>query len=128
VAAPGTTRDLLRLRLGVPTSGRPSLAAATTSGIQVIRQDPARVSFILVNTGGNAAFVGPDLPTRPTGLDGIRIDPFGGALLVEWETDGEMVGWAWRGVSIGGPTTFYLLENVIDQGRTPRAGGPAASP
>ncbi len=126
MAAPGNVRDLLRQRLGVATTARSSAPVLFVTDSQALRNDPARVAFILVNIGGLTVHVAPAVDVGPSPFAGIRIDANGGALLVNWEQDGEMVGWEWRGLSFGGPAEMYLLENVIDQGRTPGEGAAGA--
>src|SRR6267378_1336976 len=103
-------RDLLQNRLGVPTtpvhSGVLLLGTAQQS---VLKNDPSRVSFIMVNTGAVPAFVLPAGGNPLIGNNGIRIEANGGALVTKWEDDGEMVAYEWFGFSVGGIALLVIV-------------------
>lgn len=124
-----TVRDLLRARLGTATNAVRNRAASSvgTTAADLLRNDPSRVSFQLVNLGAFTVFVTP--LGEPSSTNGLRVEANGGALFVEWETDGEVVAWAWRGIAVGGTSALLILENLIDAGRepAPREGAPAGA-
>lgn len=93
----------------------------------VLRNDPSRVSFLFVNLGAFLVFITPR--GEPSATNGIRLEANGGGVSAEWETDGEVVAWAWRAISVGGLTDVFILENLIDAGRepAPRGGAPAGA-
>jgi len=82
---------------------------------QLLKQDPARVAFLIVNVSTSVVTIEPN-PSFPTG-QGPRIDPNGGSLFVTWEEDGESVAYEWFAVSIGAPVHLWVYEVLIDQGR-----------
>lgn len=120
-----TVRDLLRARLGVPTSPQVNRAASSvgTTAATVLRNDPSRVSFVLVNLGAFVVFV--VLRGEPSSTNGLRVEPNGGTLIVGWEDDGEMVAWEWRAVAVGGTSALLVLENIMATG--PEAMGRGAA-
>jgi|SRR5882672_1214534 len=122
-----TVRDLLRDLLGVPTSPIVlQVGGAPNTAFSVLRNDPSRVSFLMVNTGPSPVFVVPQAAGQPSSLNGVRIEPNGGALSVMWRDDGEVTGWEWLGISLGTPGTMLTVSNVIipgDQPHKPAAGG-----
>jgi len=122
-----TIRDLLRNRLGVPTTPVHSGFLLLGTGQQtVLKGDPSRVSFIMVNTGAFPAFVLPAGGNPLTGTNGIRIEANGGALVTKWEDDGEMVAYEWFGFSVGGIALLVIVSNVIAAGfgaKAPVTGG-----
>ncbi|MGH7375869.1 MAG: hypothetical protein ACREKK_00435 [Candidatus Methylomirabilales bacterium] len=111
-----TVRDLLRARLGVPTVPVRNRAASSVSitAANVLRNDPSRASFELVNLGAFTVFITPH--GEPSSTNGFRVEPNGGVLFVEWEVDGEVVAWPWRAIAIGGLTALFILENLIYTG------------
>ncbi len=112
-----SVRDLLRNRWGVPLTPRVSrnvLVPLFPFG-SILRQDAARIGFVIVNEGDNVCQLSPF--TDPFTGTGIRLDPSGGALITDWEQDGEQVAWEWFGNSIGNPTSLYIVEVLLDQGR-----------
>lgn len=124
-----TVRDLLRARLGTATTPVRNRAASSvgTTAADVLRNDPSRASFQFVNLGAFTVFVTP--LGEPSSTNGFRIEANGGALIADWETDGEVVAWAWRGIAIGGTSALLILENLIDAGRepAPRGGAPVGA-
>lgn len=113
-------RDLLLARVGVPVTVRDrssllgDIPPFTVAGAEVVRGNPARIGFTLVNTGSLVATVQPR--RAPVAGVGIRIEPNGGALIVNWEEDGEVVAWPWFGTATGGNSDAWLLETLIDAG------------
>lgn len=122
-----SVRDLLKARLGTATSPRVNRAASSVAvtTTQVLRNDPSRASFLFVNLGAFVVFLTPE--GVPSSTNGIRVEPNGGALAVEWETDGEVVAWEWRAIAVGGASAVLILENVIDAGREVPARGAGAA-
>jgi hypothetical protein len=90
----------------------------------LFRQNAARVAFVVVNVGTGTLFRLPTIPGQgePSALNGIRLEPNGGSLTVQWDEDGEMVAWEWRGFSPTG-TSVLAIPLQIDLGRVPRAAG-----
>ena len=108
-----TIRDLLEARLGTrftPFTNR-VVSSVGTSVIQVLRQDPSRVGFVIVNLSANVIFLTP-IGTPSSSL-GIRLGPSGGSVTTWWEEDGESIAWEWRGVADAAASAIYTLEYVI---------------
>jgi len=90
---------------------------------QLLKQDAARVAVLIVNSGGTVVTLQPT-PVFPSG-SGPRIDPNGGSLFLVWDEDGETVAYEWFAESVGAPTSLWVYEVLIDQGRVTPA--PAAA-
>lgn len=113
MSAPVTVRELLVRRFGTyftPESNRVASTVGTTS-TEVLRGDPSRVGFLFVNLSLNNIFLSPIGAASAT--NGIRLDPNGGSVSVEWEEDGEVVAWPWQAVADGAGSAFLALETRI---------------
>ncbi len=120
-----TIRDLLTARLGVPTTpqtNRSTSSVGTTVG-QLLRNDPGRVAFLIVNLGGFNIFAVPQDAGAPSATKGILIQPNGGALVAKWDDDGEVTAWEWLAIAIGGASAVYTQEAVIDHVEAAAPGG-----
>ncbi len=127
MTAPTNVRDLLSRRWGVPlvTQAEQPISVIGLTPVTFLRQNPARVGFIAVNLGASPVFIQPaHVPTVVTGFDpevsatqGIRLEANGGGAILNWEQDGEMVAWEWRGVVSAGTTTLIVFEIALDKGR-----------
>lgn len=120
---PLNVRDLLIARVGVPVVARQTaeLIASGVDGFQIIQGVPNRIGLAIVNGGTGVMFARP-LVAPGAGL-GFRVEPGGGALLVSWEEDGEVVAWPWFGVTSAGTTLLYRLEILIEAHREAAPGG-----
>ncbi len=127
MTAPTNVRDLLIRRWGVPlvTQAEQPVSVLGLVAVTFLRQNPARVGFVAVNLGASPAFIAPaHVPSLVTGFDpevsptfGIRLEANGGGAILNWEEDGEMVAWEWRGVVAAGNTTLIVFEIALDKGR-----------
>ncbi len=99
-------RDLLVARWGVPLvpAIRQDVTITPAAPQQLLKQDPARVAFLIVNVSTSVVTIEPN-PSFP------------GSLFVTWEEDGESVAYEWFAVSIGAPVHLWVYEVLIDQGR-----------
>lgn len=115
---PKTVADLLRERRGVRTSPfvNRALSSVGLTAAQLVRQDPNRPSFLLVNLSVNEMYAGPFQDVSAT--KGIRLTPTGGNLSVWWEEDGMVVTREWWVVSVGAASSLLIVEDIIqpDQG------------
>jgi len=115
-----SVRDLLSARWGVPLTPRHSSPIVTVgvTVVSLLRQDAARVGFMVANLGAFTLFLIPQgAGFPPDATHGIRLEPNGGALTVNWEEDGEAVAYEWLAAASGNSTSVYFLETLIDQGR-----------
>lgn len=119
---PLNVRDLLVARLGVPVSTRFTQVnfVVSTTGTQIARGAPHRIGLAIVNSGPFVMFVRP-LIAPPAGI-GFRVEPNGGALILGWEEDGEVVAWPWFGTSVGGDTDLFTMEQMIEAAPLAAAG------
>lgn len=107
-----TLRDLLASRFGVATTYRVNREGATagTSGSVVLRSDPNRFGFTIINLGTAAVFVSPSRELSTT--TGIRLAPSGGSLTLVWSDDLDLVSVEWWCISGSAGQTVYTLEVV----------------
>lgn len=113
---PKTVADLLRDRLGVRTSPlvNRSLSSVGVTAVQLVRQDPNRPSFLVVNLSVNDLYCGPF--RDPASTKGIRLGPNGGNVHVWWEEDGELVAWEWFVVATAAASSLLVIENLVQPG------------
>lgn len=114
--------DLLTAKFGVRFVSKlnRSLSSVGTTVVQVVRQDPSRIGFTIVNLSLNRIYVSPI--GAPSATRGVRIDPNGGSVALNWEEDGEAVAWEWKGIADGAGSNVYILETVISGERAPSLG------
>ncbi len=109
-----TVRDLLVALRGVTYTPRsnPVVVAGLTDTI-VLKNNPARIAWLIVNFGPIDCFL---LPlTAPVSGSGVRLAANGGAVSAEWTEDGELVAYEWHSVCvINTITTLTVIEEVIE--------------
>ncbi len=123
-SGPSTIRDLVVQRLGVPVAaffnrlGNTFVAAPV---VDVMKQDPTRVAFVLTNVSPFDFVIG---PTRfgVTVTQGIKVTAFGGTAVADWTEDGEVIAEEWSILGIGGAGNYYLLEFLLVVGPGPGHG------
>jgi len=115
-----TVRDLLTNRLGVPINtqaNRLVVQASATAGA-IMRQDAARVAYLVVNLGAFPVFIAPgSMGAEVSASFGIRVEASGGSASMQWDEDGEIVCYEWRAIAVGGASALLTLETLIDSGR-----------
>ena len=118
MALPATVRDLLARKVGVPVTARTSpVGVAVAPGNRVLKQDPTRIFFLVVNTGAVPVFLQPAVGTAPQGgSNGVRLEANGGAATTWWEEDGEVTAYEWNGVASAAGGVVFVMEVVIDRG------------
>jgi len=104
--------DLVASRFGLRTQTHVNRSASSvgTSVAEVLRQDGARLAATLVNLGAAAIYVLPD--EEVSSSRGIRLGPSGGSVALTWETDFELVGYAWHAVADAAATALLTIEVV----------------
>ena len=107
----GRLSELIEAKLGfkVRAEFSPKAVPITTTEKQVLREHADRLSWIMFNLGSEVAYVHNGKAVSST--LGFYLDKNGGFLAMDWETDGEMVGYPWW-VEGAGATTLYLAAVV----------------
>ena len=117
-----TIRDLLNQLYGVAIAPRFQRDADIigTAVQLVLRQDPSRIAFIIVNVGSFDVGIIPR--GQPTGQKSFIVAANGGTLSGQWDEDGEVVSQEWRGFANGGASSCLIMETLIAkylEGSTP---------
>jgi len=117
-----TIRDLLNKRFGVPfTPAFQRDADVIGTAVQlVLKQDPSRIAFTIVNVGSFDVGIIPR--GQPTGQKSFIVAANGGVLTAQWDEDGEVVSQEWRGFANGGSSSCLIMETLIQkylEGSTP---------
>lgn len=76
----------------------------------ILGNNPNRFGFVIINTGGEACAIA--LTDGVSLTEGIVLDAEGGSVSMAWDTEFQMVGWAWWVESNATGTTLYSLEVV----------------
>ncbi len=107
----GKLSELIEAKLGftVRAEFAPKAVAITATEKEVLRSHADRLSWIMFNLGSEIAFVHNSKSVSST--LGFYLDKNGGFLAMDWETDGEMVGYPWW-VEGAGATTIYVVAVV----------------
>lgn len=90
----------------------PVTTTVGTSATAIMRKNPSRVGFLVVNQSLNNVWIRPNFPAS-TVLGG-RLDPNGGNASALWLYDGEVVSSEWFAIADGAGSSVYVLETVID--------------
>lgn len=116
-----STRGLLQRRIGAALSSSVNRVVSSVGAavVTVLKQDPSRVQFLFVNLGANTIFLAP-LGT-PSANNGILVAPNGGSVVLNWEEDGEVVGWEWQAVAPVGNSAIMCLETILERVAPPVA-------
>lgn len=97
-------------KYGMPTRAveNPVVAALGTTAAEVLRNNPDRLAFLVINLSANTIYLS---LTRSVGSTrGIRLGPNGGHVAFNADEDGDIVGYAWYGVATGAASAIYVLE------------------
>jgi hypothetical protein len=110
---PKTVADLLRERRGIRTTPfvNRSVTQVGITAVQLVRQDPNRPSFLVVNLSVNDFYMGPFQDVSAT--KGIRQTPSGGNVFIWWEEDGMVVTREWWVVATGAASPIMVIEDII---------------
>ena len=83
-----------------------------TSVTQILRNNPDRLAFNVVNLGANNIYIGFDREVSAT--KGIFIQNSGGSMGVIADDDGELTGYEVFAIAIGGSSVIFVLETEGD--------------
>ena len=103
-------REFTLKRFGFPTRAveNPVVAAVGVAVLTVLRNNPDRVFWLIVNLSANIVYVG--LAGDVSATKGIRLDANGGWVSMSVEEDGEAVGYEVFAVATGAASAIYVLE------------------
>ena len=110
---PQTLRGLLDRLFGVLTETRdnPLVSQAETTVTQLLKANPARVAFHVVNLGSNPVFLWSDNEVSTT--RGVRLNASGGSATVLYDEDFARVGYEWHVIASGGTSEIAVQEVLI---------------
>jgi len=114
-----TIRDLLNAYYGVAIVQRFQRDADLigTSVQRILKQDPSRIAFSLVNTG--TFDIGLRPVGQPTAQKSFIIAANGGTLTGDWREDGELISQEWTGLAAGGTGSLLIVEILIEKPLAP---------
>ena len=109
-------RDLLVNEWGISTSPRenPITASIPTTVTQILRNDPKRLTLVIINLSANSVYVAPN--NRVATTNGIYLVPNGGAVSLLYRDDYQLCTSEWWAISNTGTNAIYVLENLIVEG------------
>ena len=111
-----TVHDLIRARWGVNTEFRdnPEQVDVDIADKVILRANPQRLAFIIVNLSSNTVFI------RPSGVaattNSFRIAPNGGVVAFNWEEDFILPTLEWHASSSVNDRVIMLWDIVIGPG------------
>ena len=103
-------REFTLKRFGFPTRAveNPVSDEIGTSAEPVLKNNPDRVFWLIVNLSTNVVYVA--LARDVGATKGIRLDSNGGWVSMSVEEDGEAVGYEVFAVATGAASAIYVLE------------------
>jgi len=103
-------REFTLKRFGFPTRAveNPVVAAVGTTAAEILKNNPDRVFFLVVNLSTNIVYVG--LASDVSATKGIRLDANGGFVSFSVEEDGEAVAYQIFAIATGAASAIYVLE------------------
>ena len=104
--------ELIDERFGVRTrvGEDGDIATITTTNQVLLRANPSRYGFIIVNLGANPVFIRPNAPASST--VGIRIDPNGGSAAFSMDEDFSLPAMQWQAITSGGDSAIFLISII----------------
>jgi hypothetical protein len=107
-----TLNELLEGLYGVKTFHQinQTVSAIGVASIPIMKGNPNRVSFLIVNLSANAIYISPMNDVSAT--KGIYVAPNGGSVLMQWDRDFELVSQTFYGIAAGAASSVYILENI----------------
>ena len=102
-------REFTLKRFGFPTRAveNPVVAEVGTSVVEVLKNNPDRVFWLIVNLSTNVVYVA--LKEDVSETKGMRLDTSGGWVSFSVEEDGEAVGYAVYAKATGAASAIYVL-------------------
>jgi hypothetical protein len=114
-----TLATVLARKWGVATTVNVNPAGnnVPTNVVTIMKNNPNRLAWILVNLGSTVILVAPLRAASAT--FGIQIPPNGGSIALLADEDFDMTGYEWTAISIGGGNQIFSIEVLTN----PMGGG-----
>lgn len=114
-----TLQDLIRESLGIATFPAVNRVVSQigVAAEQIMRQQPNRLAFLIVNLGTDSIYVGPFNDVAAT--KGVQVAASGGNVSAIYTEDFDLVGYEWFGIANVAATPVLILELLSD----PKGGG-----
>lgn len=108
----GALDDLIKARFGTNTRPRdnPENASIGVTPLLILRQNPDRLAFSVVNLSTNAVFIGPFQDVSST--KGYRLVISGGSISFLGDEDFHVVGYDWFAVAAGAASQIFIQEQI----------------
>lgn len=103
--------DLSKSRWGTNSRLIDRVVAVSTTATTILPENPRRVAYLIINRSSSAGSVGFSRPHSYT--TGVYLPAEGGVFGLDFETDGEAVGYRVYGVLAAGSGDFYTLEVIL---------------
>lgn len=106
-------QELLAAQYGIQTESAndPETTSVGTTVVEILKNNPRRLSVIFVNTGLTYLYLGRRETVSST--TGIWLPPSGSSLALRWDVDGILCSEAWYALSSGAGGTIHILETLI---------------
>jgi hypothetical protein len=89
-----------------------TVSSIGTAAVQIMRQDPDRLGFVIINLSVADMYIGPFRDVSAT--KGIKVPPSGGSAVALWDEDFEAVGKEWFGVATALASAILVTEYVAE--------------
>jgi len=105
-------KDLLMERFKVRTRAveNPLITSVGATALKVLSNNPNRLGFTIINLSTNVIYLA--LTNNVSDTYGIRLNAGGGSASMAWDTEFDMVAWAWWVLATGAGSAIYTLEVV----------------
>jgi len=105
-----SVREIIRERFKGPTKPVPQDVSVQTTLTEIMRNNPDRFAWVMVNTSANRGHFGFDREVSAT--HGFALEASYGVVSAVWEEDGEMTTYAVFGYNEVAAGTWYVVEFV----------------
>ena len=104
------TPELVKEEFKGPT--RPVINPVTdtvaTTATMILKNNPDRLAWLIVNLSANRGYIGFDRQVAPT--RGIPVEASGGIVISNWREDGELVIHEVHAINLVAAGTWYIVE------------------
>jgi len=102
--------ELVYEKFGIRTRAKvnPVTASLGTTATLVLKSNPNRLAWILINLSANVIYLGFSRDVSST--KGIRLNANGGLTSMIWDEDFDITGWEIYGVATGADSAIFSYE------------------